>query len=88
MDLFSSIGIQEIVMILVIALIFVGPGKIVEFGTTAGRMINNLKKTSADMTTTLRRELLEEKKQQVNTPATPVKNTENQKSSPPDEKTA
>jgi len=77
MDLFSSIGIQEIVMILVIALIFVGPGKIAEFGTSAGKMINNLKKMSTDVTTKLEKELLEEKKGKEATASLPANTTEN-----------
>ncbi len=77
MDLFSSIGIQEIVMILVIALIFVGPAKIAEFGTSAGKMINNLKKMSTDVTSKLEKELLEEKKEKEATGSLPANTIEN-----------
>lgn len=77
MDLFSSIGIQEIVMILVIALIFVGPGKIAEFGTTVGKMVNNLKNMSSDMTAKLEKELLEEKKTQETNASSPENIPEN-----------
>jgi Sec-independent protein translocase protein TatA len=87
MDLFSSIGIQEIIMILVIALIFVGPEKIGEFGTNAGKMFNNLRKLSTDMTSTLKKELEEEKKAKEINPTSGTDTAISKQPGPPGEKT-
>ena len=73
MDLFSSIGLQEIVVVLVIALIFIGPGKIAEFGTSAGKLLKKFKKMSSALTSTLEKEMLDEKKQQEKPLSTPVR---------------
>lgn len=72
MDLFSQIGTQEILMILLVAVIVIGPNKIVEFGKTVGKVSRNIKKISTDMTTSIERELDEEKKKEP-TPLPPVK---------------
>jgi Tat protein translocase TatB subunit len=67
MDFFSQIGTQEILMILLVAIIVIGPNKIVEFGKSAGKMTRNLKKMTTDMTTSLEKELEEEKKKESDT---------------------
>jgi sec-independent protein translocase protein TatB len=64
MDLFSSVGSQEILMILLVALIIIGPTKIAEFGKTVGNVSRNLKKASTDFTTNLNREIEQEVTQQ------------------------
>jgi Tat protein translocase TatB subunit len=64
MDFFSQIGTQEILMILLVAIIVIGPNKIVEFGKTAGKVTRNLKKATTDMTTSLEKELEEENKKE------------------------
>jgi len=63
MDLFSSVGSQEILMILLVAIIVIGPNKIAEFGKTLGNVSRNLKKASTDFTTSITREIEEEEKQ-------------------------
>ncbi len=57
MDLFSGIGIQEIIMVLVVAIIVAGPNKIVEFGKTMGNVSRNLKKVTTDFTSNLNAEI-------------------------------
>lgn len=59
---FLDMGILEILLILVVALIIWGPDKIPEIGRMLGKFINTLKKTSFDLTTQIRKELEEEKK--------------------------
>jgi sec-independent protein translocase protein TatA len=44
MDMFGSIGMPELIIILVIALIFFGPGKLPELGNTIGKAIRGFKK--------------------------------------------
>lgn len=71
MDLFSSVGTQEILMILLVAIIVIGPNKIAEFGKTLGNVSRNLKKASTDFTANITREIEEEEKEKkASTPAT------------------
>jgi sec-independent protein translocase protein TatA len=44
MGMFGSIGMPELIIILVIALIFFGPGKLPELGNTIGKAIRGFKK--------------------------------------------
>lgn len=44
-----SIGFPELIVILVLALIIFGPGKLPEVGKALGRGINEFKKASKDM---------------------------------------
>ena len=62
MGLFD-IGTAEILLILVVALIIWGPGRIVEIGRTLGRMMRTLKKASLDLTTQVTKELEQEEKE-------------------------
>lgn len=64
MDIFSSIGTQEILMILLVAILIIGPNKIASFGRTLGNISRNLKKASMDFTTSINREIEEEEKKQ------------------------
>jgi len=63
MGLFD-IGTAEILLILVVALIIWGPGRIVEIGKTLGKMMRTLKKASLDITTQVTKELEQEEKEQ------------------------
>ena len=54
---FFGIGTGEILLVLLVALIVFGPGRIVEIGRTLGRMMNTLKKTSFDLTSQVTKEL-------------------------------
>jgi sec-independent protein translocase protein TatB len=56
-DIFSSIGTQEILMILLVAMLVIGPNKIAEFGKTLGNVTRNIKKASTDFTSNLNREI-------------------------------
>lgn len=61
MDLFGM-GMGEILLILVVALIVWGPGRIVEIGKTLGKAARALRKASFDLTTQLSKELEGEEK--------------------------
>jgi sec-independent protein translocase protein TatA len=58
---FMDMGIWEILLILVVALIIWGPDKIPEIGRMLGKFMNTMKRTSFDLTTQIRKELEEEK---------------------------
>ncbi|TET25577.1 MAG: twin-arginine translocase TatA/TatE family subunit [Dehalococcoidia bacterium] len=60
---FFGIGGGEILLILIITLIVLGPGKIVGVGQTMGKMMRILKKATFDLTTQISKEMEEEKKE-------------------------
>lgn len=60
---FFGIGFGEVLVILVVALIIWGPGRIVEVGRTLGKIVRVLKKASFDLTAQVTKELEGEEKQ-------------------------
>jgi sec-independent protein translocase protein TatA len=48
---FFGVGLGEVLLVLVLALIIWGPGKIVNVAKTLGKMVHNLKKATSDLTT-------------------------------------
>jgi Tat protein translocase TatB subunit len=61
MDLFG-IGFGELVLILVVAIIVFGPGKLPEITRTLSRIYRNLTRTTSEFTTAIKKEIdLEEK---------------------------
>ncbi len=54
---FLGIGSGEIFLIIVIALILWGPGRIVEIARTMGKIVNNFKKMSSDLATQITQEV-------------------------------
>ena len=67
--MFGSIGMPELIIILVIALIIFGPRKLPELGKSLGRSLNEFKRASADLQNTLEQEIkLEEQKEKQPTP--------------------
>ena len=69
--MFGSIGMPELIIILVIALIIFGPRKLPELGRSLGKSINEFKKASNELRSTLEDEIrVEEQRDRV--PATPA----------------
>ena len=54
---FFGIGILEVLLILVVALVIWGPGRIVEIGMKLGKLARNMKKVTSDLTTQLTKEI-------------------------------
>ena len=62
---FMSIGTSEILMILFVAVLVIGPNRIVGLGRTLGKIMRTIKKTSFDLTSAVTKELeLEDKDKQ------------------------
>src|SRR5438045_9015981 len=55
--MFGSIGMPELIIIFVIALIIFGPRKLPELGRSLGKSINEFKKASNELRSTLEEEI-------------------------------
>ena len=81
--MFGSIGMPELIIILVIALIIFGPRKLPELGKSLGRSLNEFKRASADLQNTLEQEIkLEEQKEKQTKEGDPFARPPDQFSSP------
>ena len=67
--MFGSIGMPELIIILVIALIIFGPRKLPELGRSLGRSINEFKKASNELRSTLEDEIRVEEQRDRTTAA-------------------
>jgi TatA/E family protein of Tat protein translocase len=70
--MFGSIGMPELIIILVIALIIFGPRKLPELGRSLGRSINEFKKASNELRSTLEEEIRIEDQRERTTAAAPA----------------
>jgi len=59
---FWGIGFGEILVILVIALIVLGPARVAEFGKMLGKMVRSLKQATSDLTSQITKEMEEQEK--------------------------
>jgi sec-independent protein translocase protein TatA len=60
MNLFGNIGLWELILIFVIALIFFGPRRLPEIGKSLGKIIRDIRQASQDFTEMLTQEMEEE----------------------------
>jgi sec-independent protein translocase protein TatA len=54
---FFGIGFGEILLIIILALIIFGPGRLPEIARTIGRMTRSLRKTTSELTASLTKEV-------------------------------
>ena len=59
---FFGMGMAEILLILVVALIIGGPGRVAEVGRTLGKIMRTLKKMTFDLTAQITKETEEQEK--------------------------
>jgi len=59
---FFGVGMGEILLIIVVALIIWGPGRMVEIARTLGKMVRTLKKATFDLTAEVTKEIDREEK--------------------------
>jgi len=75
--MFGSIGMPELIIILVIALIIFGPRKLPELGRSLGKSIGEFKRASNELRSTLEEEIrVEEQKTTVTKPAPPAETSQ------------
>lgn len=60
---FFGMGFGEVVLILLIALIFLGPNKIVSFAQSLGKLVNNIRKQTSELTAQVNREIQEQERE-------------------------
>ncbi|MDQ3415261.1 MAG: TatA/E family twin arginine-targeting protein translocase [Verrucomicrobiota bacterium] len=70
--MFGSIGMPELIIIMVIALIIFGPRKLPELGKSLGRSLNEFKRASTDLQNTLEQEIKLEEQKETAAKARPV----------------
>ena len=68
----GSIGMPEMLVILVIALIIFGPRKLPELGKSLGRSLAEFKRASNDLKSTLEEEIKIEEQQAKRAESTPI----------------
>lgn len=64
----GSIGMPELIVIFVIALVVFGPRRLPELGRSLGRTVNEFKRASTNLQETWEREVNEEAQQKSSTP--------------------
>jgi len=65
---FLDIGPLEVLLILIIALLVFGPGKMPEIATKLGRAVRTLRKATFDLTTAVTKEIDSEEKEHPSQP--------------------
>jgi sec-independent protein translocase protein TatA len=74
--MFGSIGMPELIIIFVIALIIFGPRKLPELGRSLGKSLAEFKRASNELKSTLEEEIrLEEQRSKVETTSKPAETT-------------
>ncbi len=59
---FFGMGSGEVLVVLLVALLVLGPNRIVDIGRALGRIVRTVRKASYDLTAQVTKELEEEKK--------------------------
>jgi len=69
--MFGSLGIPELILIFIVALLVFGPKRLPEIGRTLGKALGEFKKATDDLKNTIEREVQVEELKQLSTNITP-----------------
>jgi len=70
--MFGSLGIPELILIFIVALLVFGPKRLPEIGRTLGKALGEFKKATDDLKNTIEREVHVEELKQLSTNITPA----------------
>jgi TatA/E family protein of Tat protein translocase len=70
--MFGSLGIPELILIFIVALLVFGPKRLPEIGRTLGKALGEFKKATDDLKNTIEREVQVEELKQLSTNITPA----------------
>ena len=70
--MFGSLGIPELLLIFIVALLVFGPKRLPEIGRTLGKALNEFKKATDDLKTTIEREVHADEIKQIGSQITPA----------------
>lgn len=83
--MFGSLGVPELLMIFVVALIVFGPRRLPEIGRTLGKALGEFRKATDDLKHTIQREVqVEELREITSSIATPAESVSRAEPPPPD----
>ena len=85
---FFGIGPGEVLLIIIVALIFVGPSKITEVAKTLGRTVRAIKKAGSELTASVTREIDDNEKTTSSKPSEGENKATSEKIPPAPEQTA
>jgi sec-independent protein translocase protein TatA len=69
--MFGSLGIPELILIFIVALLVFGPKRLPEIGRTLGKALGEFKKATDDLKNTIEREVQVDEMKQLASPITP-----------------
>ncbi|HEX9491880.1 MAG TPA: Sec-independent protein translocase protein TatB [Thermoanaerobaculia bacterium] len=70
--MFGSLGIPELILIFIVALLVFGPKRLPEIGRTLGKALGEFKKATDDLKTTIEREVQVDEMKQLSSQITSV----------------
>ena len=70
--MFGSLGISELLLIFIVALLVFGPKRLPDIGRTLGKALGEFKKATDDLKNTIEREVQVEELRQLSTNITPA----------------
>ncbi len=70
--MFGSLGVPELILIFIVALLVFGPKRLPEIGRTLGKALGEFKKATDDLKTSIEREVQVDEQKQLSAQVTPT----------------